>query len=352
APADTIFVQGLTLDGVVIQGISNGQLQFQSSGGNSTSRDLSRVLRIHVEGETGLNAAEDAFVEGKFADAIDGYLKASRSSTHPWIQQYATGRLMESAAKTNRFDAAVTAYIQLLQFDPTIAAKNRPKIPESTSTYIDTAITQINQSLSGSNLQDSQRITLLQFQVDLYNAKKDARGADQAAAQLDEVLAKDPSNPLAAAAMVRRKLQVAGQAIDAKKYQAALDTIDSVRTKIVDPIQQADAMFFIAQAREGLAGANPDQSALEDVALAYMRVVANFKDVAGQPHAAASLLKTAQIEEQLHETDAAAKLYQQIAEQFSNDPAARPPRKISRRLIQSPDRTLRLFVFFCLTTHD
>ena len=72
----------------------------------------------------------------------------------------------------------------------------------------------------------------------------------------------------------------------------------------------------------GQIGDGKDAAALKDAALAYMRVVANFKDTPGRPHVADSLYKTGQIEEQLAEPDVAAKVYQQVAEQFPSDPAA------------------------------
>jgi TolA-binding protein len=53
-----------------------------------------------------------------------------------------------------------------------------------------------------------------------------------------------------------------------------------------------------------------------------MRVVADFKETPGKPHVAESLLKTAQIEEQLAEPDVATRVYQQVADQFPADPAA------------------------------
>jgi TolA-binding protein len=236
------------------------------------------------------------------------------------VKQYAVGRLVDAANKSNRFDAAVTAYVTMLQLDPVAASRIRPTIPAGSS-YVDTAISQVNEAL-GAQLTDEQKIALLQFQVDLYNSKKDSHGSEQAAAQLDELLAKDPNNPNAARANARRKLQLANQALDAKKYQDALTAINSSAAIFTDPQQQADALYLIAQAREGLAGSGTDRNALKDAALCYMRVVADFKDLPGKPHVADSLLKTADIEAQLNDTDAAAKLYQQIADQFPGDPAA------------------------------
>jgi TolA-binding protein len=319
--ADTVFVQGLELDNVAIQGIAQGQLQFQSESGNAAARELTKVLRIHVDGENALNDAEDAYAAGKFSDAVDGYMTTSRSTTKDWLKQYLAPRLVESASKSNRFDAATSAYIAMVQQDPAAAAKLRPQMPASDSTYLDTAISQVNDALGGSRLSDEQRVALLQFQIDLCNTKKDTAGADKASAQLDEILAKDPNNPLAQLANARRKLQAAMSAVSAGKFADAIADIESNKPLFTDPQQQADALYTVAEARMGMAD-QKDATQLKDAALAYMRVVADFKDLPGKPHVADSLLKTAKIEELLSEPDVAARVYQQVAEQFPDDPAA------------------------------
>jgi TolA-binding protein len=332
AQADTVFLQGLPLENVTIQGISNGQLVFQSESGNTSQRDLSKIVRIHVDGEPALNDAEDAFIAGKFSDAVDGYLATNRSTTKDWLKQYISGRLVEAANKSNRFDAAVTAYISMVQKDPAAAARVRPKMPTPDSTYLDTAISQVNDALNSPTLTDGQSVALLQFQIDLFNTKKDAAGADAAEAKLDQILAKDPNNPLARQANARRQLQAAAAAVDAKKYEQAISDIETNKQLFNDPQQQADALYTIAQARLGLAAGDKDPNALKDAALAYMRVVADFKDVAGKPHVADSLLKTAQIEEQLAEPDVAARVYQQVAQEFPQDPAAATAKQDMERL--------------------
>jgi TolA-binding protein/uncharacterized membrane protein len=322
ASADTVYLQGLSLDNVTIQGITNSQLMFQAASGNTSQRDLTRVLRIHVDGENALNDAEDAYAAGKFSDAVDGYLTTTHSTTRDWLKQYVAGRLVESATKSNRFDGAVTAYIAMLEKDPAAAAHIRPQMPAADSTYLDTAISQVNDALQNAKLTDDQSVTLLQFEVDLYRTKKDSGGAEQAEAKLDEVLAKDPNNPLAAQANARRKLQAAATALDGKKYQEAIADIESNKQLFTDPQQQADALYTIAEARMGQIGDGKDATALKDAALAYMRIVADFKDAPNRPHVADSLYKTGQIEERLAEPDVAAKVYQQVAEQFPAEPAA------------------------------
>ena len=332
ASADTVYVQGLSYDNVTIQGIAKGQLTFVGESGNPSVRDLAKILRIHVDGESAFNDAEDAYAAGKFADAVDGYLTTTHSTTKDWLKAYVAGRLVDAANKSNRFDAAVTAYIFMVGKNPASAAHVRPQMPASDSTYLDTAITQVNDALQSSKLTDDQSVALLQFQVDLFNTKKDAKGADQAEAKLDEILAKDPNNPIAAQANARRKLQAASAALEARKYQEAIADIESNKALFTDPTQQADALYTIAEAKRGLIGADKDPTALKDVALAYMRVVADFKEVPGKPHVADSLLKTAQIEEQLAEPDVAVRVYQQVADQFPSDPAATEAKQDLERL--------------------
>jgi len=322
ASADTVYLQGLPYDNVTITGVSQGQLNFTSASGNADARDLAKVQRIHVDGENALNDAEDAYAQGKFSDAVDGYLTTTHSTTKDWLKDYVATRLVDAANKSNRFDAVTTAYIAMVQKNPAAAAHIRPQMPAADSTYLDTAISQVTDALSGSGLTDEQNVALLQFQVDLYNTKKDSQGADTAEAKLDEILAKDPNNPIAQQANARRKLQAATTALAAKKYQEAISDIESNKQLFTDPAQQADAMYTIAEARMGLVAGGNDPTALKDAALAYMRVVADFKDAPGKPHVADSLLKTAQIEEQLAEPDVAARVYQQVAEQFPSDPAA------------------------------
>ena len=150
--------------------------------------------------------------------------------------------------------------------------------------------------------------------------------------QIDEILAKDPNNPGAAQAIARRNLNVAQRALDAKDFAKAIAAIEAGQKDFVDPRQQADAMFTIAQARLGIALTSKNANDLRDAALAYMRVVADFKDLPTRPHAAEALLKTAQIEEQLGDGGAAAQLYQQIIKESPQDPAAITAKESAARL--------------------
>jgi TolA-binding protein len=220
----------------------------------------------------------------------------------------------------------VAAYIsRVMSENP--AAVPRPQLPDQRSSYLETAVADVNAALSNPKVKDDQRIALLSFLVDLQHARNDGGAADAAAQKLDEILAKYPNNPLAARAIARRRLQAAQTALEKKDYRNALAEIDAARGQITDPSAQADAMYVIAEARFGMASAarqNPpstaDVTALQDAALAYMRVVAHFKDLPDRPHVAASLLRTGEICEMIGDRSGAARAYTQLVQQYPDDP--------------------------------
>jgi TolA-binding protein len=334
ASADTLWIGGantnaLALDHVKITKIEGNQIFYQGADGRDTTRDLSRVQKLAVDDDPALTAAETAFVAGKFDEAVDGYTKASRSTNKQWVKDWASNRLKDAAVKSGRFDAVADAQIQIILKDPR-AAKNKLQMPAADSTYLDTAIGNVSSALQQTGLSDAQKIGLLTFQSDLYRAKKDEASADKVAAQMDELLARNPNDPAAAGALIRRKLSNASKAIDAKEYQKAIDEITSAKSQITDPSQQADALFDLAEAQFGLAGSNKD--ALKDAGIAYMRVVAHFKDQPGKPHVAESLVKTGNVYEALGDAKTAQQVYEQVATQYKDDPAAKLAQENLQRL--------------------
>ena len=94
-------------------------------------------------------------------------------------------------------------------------------------------------------------------------------------------------------------------------------------------------MFILAEAKFGLAlaGDTPgDKPKLQDAALAYLRVVAHFSELPGNPRAALSLSKAAAVCEQLGDKAGAIQLYREVADRFKDDPqlAAAAGRAIER----------------------
>jgi TolA-binding protein len=337
ARADTLWI-GSTGTGAIqitnakITKVERGLIFFTTSG-SETSRELNRVQKINIDGEPAFNVAEEAFADGKFPAAVDGYLRTVRSATKPWLKDWSAARLLAAADKANRFDAAATAYIALVTRDPANAAVQRPLLPAERSTFLDGAANEVNAALGTANLTDDQRVGLLGFLVDIQRSRGDKAAEDQAADKLDEILAKDPTKPAAAAAITRRKLQSARAALDAKEFARAASEIVANRNAFTDPAQQADALFILAEAKNGQVAGKNDPPVLKDVALAYMRVVANFRDVpSAKTQAAEALLKTAEIYERLHEPQTAAKVYAQVATEFPDTPAAANAKQAAQRL--------------------
>jgi hypothetical protein len=125
---------------------------------------------------------------------------------------------------------------------------------------------------------------------------------------------------VAASANVKAKLDAIAAMLTRNEFQPAMTEIHLNRPLFSDPAAQAKALFYLAQAEAGLAAVRSDSQAWQDVALAYMRVVAHFP---ASPLAPQALLQVAQIEkQQLNDPAAARAIYQQISNQYASDPAA------------------------------
>jgi tetratricopeptide (TPR) repeat protein len=329
AAADSVFVGTLERKNVTIKELRGDSLIFEINGRDADTQ-ASKVTRLVVLTEQPLTQAEEAYASAKWDQAVDSYQKALRTTTKPWVKDWSAMRLIDAANKSGRFDAAVAAYIQMLIKDPSAAAGMKPTLPDSKSSYLDTAVKDVNTALGDSKLTPDQRRALLGFLIELQQTRKDASGEDAAYEQLAKVPGGDANDLNTKRVLARRRISVAQRALDAKNPRQAIDDIEAAKPNIVDPAQQADALFILAEARYALAGTDP--GALKDAALAFMRVVALAKDEPGRPHVVDSLLKTGGILEQLGEPQTAGRLYEQVLAQFADDPGAPKARDSLDRL--------------------
>ena len=192
--------------------------------------------------------------------------------------------------------------------------------------------TELQNALAAPRLTAAQRQPLLSLLVDVQRARGDAKAAADTTDQLLKLGAAVSADPAAGGAVARLKLEAVQVALRARQYKRAIDEIHAARASFTSPRDQADALFCLAEAREGLAGDGGDAALLADAALAYMRVVAHFEEAPGKPHVAQSLLRAAAIQEQLKDNAAALQLYEQVAAQFPDDPAAATARQGVTRL--------------------
>jgi TolA-binding protein len=324
ARADTLWIRSASAGGgavsvleirdVKVTGVEGGKLLFNSAG-RDTSRDLAQISKLQVDDEPALSAAENALGSNQFDAATDGYRKALDGASKDWVKTWAAQRLIFAAQRANRFDVAVQGYIALVITDPAIAAASKPALPNGQSSFLATAINQVNTALGDAKLAPPQRQALTTFLLDLQRAK----GDEKAAAATVEQLLKNNPDPAAGAAIAKLKLDSAAAALKGNDFAKAKAEITSNRAAFTDPKDQAQALLILAEAQAGTANQSNDANAWKDAALAYMRIVAHFPD---SPTAPPALLKTAQIEQKLNDLDAARSLYQQLAKQYPSDPSA------------------------------
>jgi TolA-binding protein len=333
--ADTVWI-GSTSPGTPYQNIKITRIEagkiYYEFGGNSINKELAQVRRIMVDAEPGFNAAEEAFVGAKLDDAVDGYQKTLRGSNKQFLKDWCANRLVEVGGKTGRVDAAVSAYIHLLQRDPAAAKSLRPDVTGGKPGYLDVAATELTGATSRSGINDEQKLALLNLLIEVQTVRGDQAAIQRASDQVDEILSKNPNDPAAATVVARRKLQTAQKLLTDREYQKAIAEIESNRAALTEPQHQADALFILAKAKLALAQVSKSQDELKDAGLAFMRVVANFKDLPGKPHVAESLYQTGVVYELLGEKETAASVYQQVTQQFLDDPAATAAREALDKL--------------------
>jgi tetratricopeptide (TPR) repeat protein len=332
ACGDTIWVgesatNPIRADGVQILRLDGDRLVFNALSGSEVSKPLSQVQQIAVDGETAFNAAEEAYVAGKWDVAATQYQSALHSTTRDWLKLRCSVRLAEVAGKANRFDAAVSAYIALLADNPKAAAAVRPQVAQANPATLNAAAAELSLSLRSDALNDTQRALLLRLALEIYRAKKDSASVSATLEALAKIGAATPAD------MAVLKLASAQTALDAKDFKTARDDIEQNRPLFTDSAQQIDALWVLAQAQDGLTDRN-DVAGLKDAAIAYMRVVTFGKDVAGKPHVAEALLQVAEIEQALKEPVAAVQLYRRIEADFPDQPSAAAAKVARQKLSQ------------------
>lgn len=336
ATADVVWLKSgkgnaVALENVKVVGVQNGSLAFTTASGNQTSRSLDVVPRIKLDDDPAFSAAEDAFDRGDWAAAADGYRKVLAGATRDWVKDRASLRALQAADKSGNFPAAVAGFVELLQTNFALANDHKPAIPKNKPEALDPAIAQVKQAAGNPRLGNEQKTVLLNYLMEMYTARGDTASARGVLQQLGKVAPADLNSPEARKLQADVKLAEARQAFGDKQYARAIQTLEASSGLFGDSQQQADALYLIAQARE--AGAKPDDAdQLKDAAIAYMRVVASFKGVAGAPHVAEAMLRTAGIEEKLKNPQEALALYKQVASEFKGSPEATQAEQAVARL--------------------
>jgi tetratricopeptide (TPR) repeat protein len=353
--ANALERKNMKIDGLTAQG-----LLYRSASVDRVAepKPLKDIYRIAVDDEPALNAAETAFVAEKWDDAVAGYQKSLNTSRKDWVKQYATTRMIAAAEKSGKFPAAVSAYAVLAQRDPDAADAARPDVAKAAKADLPGAINTLKAALATPGLKTPQKQSLQTFLGQLYVANGQLKEAEaisgktaapagstvSAAPAARDITASTaaaapattpPPAPAANKGQVDLKLQLAQAAIKQKKFQEAIDAIDSVSSSIVEPADQADALFSLAEAKTGLAGKDPAK--LQDAALAYMRVVAHFKGKPDAPHVADSLLRAGTVLEQAKMLPDALAAYEAVKADYKDGPQAKEAATAAARVRKAID---------------
>jgi hypothetical protein len=323
AGADSLAIGSLEYRDIQISGVKGEVIVFTTNTGKEIVKPIAQVTRISLDGDPAFSAAEDAYSIKQWDKATEGYEKTLRTTQKAWLRDWCAVRLFESANKGGRFDAAVKAHIALVRKSPEAAKALALTMPKSDSAYLPEAIKLVNEAANDANLNDQAKEVLLKVLVDLHNAKGDADGAAGAAERLIQIkAASDPNSPEAQRAAAMVKLNAMHKALAAKQYDKVIQLVDKEGTSIVDVADQADALLCLADAKAGKAANSTDLETWKDVAVAYMRVVANAP--ANAPQVPAALLKTAAIHSaRLNDKQAAIQLYKQIQAEYKGQDAAK-----------------------------
>ncbi len=334
AVADTIELHRdksvQTLNNVKIRDVKEDQLVFLSEGGNELQRPLSIVYRIEITGETALNDAEKAYAAETWPEATDAYNRALKTATKPWIKDRISLRLVDLAGKTNRFDVAAAGYVGLVASNPTLAATVKPTL-STDKAALTGAVEQVEHALGDSKLTADKKITLLQFELELQNALGDKKAAGAVVEKMLATGGLDANDPAMQKQVGDLKVAVAQLALDNKDFARATASIEESKAILTDPAQQAQALYILAESKyqQALAAKTTEKTAWQDIAIAYMRVVALFPT---SPNAGDSLARTASCYEQMNENEKAINVYQKVASNYPNTPAAKSAQESITRL--------------------
>jgi len=312
---------------------------YTTESGRASSKPLVSVVQIEADGETIFNQAEAEFAKKDLKAAGADYRKALTSSKD-WVKHRADVRLLSISSATGDFLGAVDGFVQMAKKEPASASRHKPALATAPAAQLESAVGAVSKGLSGASTET--QLVLLPFLAELYNKQGSTSKAEATLSILSKLQPREAAgnnNPVATAAandaaLAAKQAQAeialtsANKAFAAQQYDKAVLEITSHSTAFNSPDLQAKALYLIAEAKSAQA-TTPE--ALKDAALAYMRVVAHFKQQPGAP-IADSLLKTAAIEEKLKDPINAKILYTQIVAEFSGSKAAQDAQAAINRI--------------------
>jgi tetratricopeptide (TPR) repeat protein len=297
-------------------------------------RPIADVSRLELSGESQFNAAEKAFAEAraakdetaaksKYSDAVSGYTATLGSTNKPWLKDYVALRMQVAAPRSGRFDAALAAWKSMVDKDPAGALKSKPSVDgiDPKSVYLANAAKDLLASANGAARPDARRAYL-----DLLGDVQTAMGDTEGAIKTVEMRVQLGGTPEEVAELA---VKLAQADLAARRYDAAIDRLGKANLAALPDAARADASYVLAECRAArLTPATPPDE-WRDVAIEYMKVVSGYP---ASPTAAPALLKVAEIHETIKDPQTALKIYQQVAREHANTPAAQTAQAAVARL--------------------
>jgi TolA-binding protein len=341
--ADTVSIRGtdeadsvapIVYTDVKITNIQGHSITFSTPSGNNVQKNLATVVAMTIDDEPQFNQAQQDYAANRLNPAIDELSQTIQKTDKPWLNAYCEPMLTDAANKAGRFDLAAQGYAFLVLNDPSSAAALRPSVPQSDSPYLDPAAKALSDAANTAGISGSQQTQLLSLLLDVDRQRKDTAGMEDAANRLTQLAGDAGSSTanIASLALADAKIADASTAISQKDFDRAASIITGSGNLFVDVRHQSDALYLLAQARQGQAEARNGTGAWQDAAIAYMRVAADFKDAPNSPHVAASLLQAARIlQNHLNQAPSAMRMYQSIVSQYpSTVPAQQAAEQIAK----------------------
>jgi TolA-binding protein len=339
--ADDIYLRSgreaaeLQLKNVTLRSVKDGELYYSTSANRESHRPVGDVSRLELTGEAQFNAAERAFADArnakdeaaakqKYGEAVTGYAATLSSTSKPWLKDFIAARMQTAGPRSGRFDAALAGWKAMVEKDPAAALKAKPSTEgiDPKSQYLANAAKDLQASAAAAAAKPEVRKAFLDLLLDVQTAMGDSEGAIKTA----EAKVQIGGTPEEVAELALKQAQAD---VAARRFDVAAERLGKVELSTLPDAARGDATFLLAECHAARLQPSAAADQWKDVAIDYMRVVAGYP---ASPSAAAALLKVAEIHETLNEPDTALKVYQQVAREHANTPAAQAAQKNIERL--------------------
>ena len=333
AIADSLFIGTVERDHIHITGYRNGYIEFSVNDRSKEPVPADKVSHIALDGEADFNKAEVAFHQQKWEQAAASYQQALPTANKPWIKDYLLPRLVESANRSGQLEPAVLGFSQLVTRNLQQAIPLRPPIPTNVKPEILGRIaTQLASQTDNPQLDGVQKLALLSVLLDIRQAQGDVPAAGRVADQISAIAAVDATDPAIRRLLGDIHLGLASLALAQTNPARAVSEIESNTALFATPYQQLQAAYCLAYGRDGMLGQKGNANQWRDLAIDYMRVVAAARASGQRRYVPESLMRVAQIQEQLGDLKGAVFLYAEVASEYKNEALSDRAQKECERL--------------------